>query len=366
MKVAVIGAGLGGLCLAQGLRGAGVEVEVYERDPDVSGRFQGYRIGLGDLGCDAMLSCLPERLRELFAATTGTLSGSRENYGPDLELRDSRPPMSATTVDRQVLRQLLLTGIDVRFGKRLSGYRVLGDGRVRAGFADGSVTEADLLVGADGINSAVRAQLDPDTEPEDTGVRCVIGRTPLTDRFAALVPGFGAGVSDGEVMLMIGLMRFRRAPREAGAELGVPLPDVGDYVRWVLMPVPDHEDRPPRDTVLAAIDGWHPDLRALVEAADPRHTSRLAIRVVRPGARWPLGPVTLLGDAIHATSPSGGNGANTALYDARRLRDLLVEPRADLLGAVDAYETAMFDYGARAVEYSVAALDQFLPARPAA
>jgi 2-polyprenyl-6-methoxyphenol hydroxylase-like FAD-dependent oxidoreductase len=62
--------------------------------------------------------------------------------------------------------------------------------------------------------------------------------------------------------------------------------------------------------------------------------------VVKPGGRWAPGPVTLLGDAIHATSPTGGNGANTALRDADLLRRCLIganEGRQDLLSAVDDY-----------------------------
>ncbi|MEU8636628.1 NAD(P)/FAD-dependent oxidoreductase [Amycolatopsis sp. NPDC048633] len=348
MKVAVIGAGLGGLCLAQGLREAGIDVEVFERDPGVHARFQGYRIGLADIGRDALLACLPARLHPLLDAVTGTLSGRRVFFDTQLRQLRELPPMTATAVDRHVLRHVLLDGVDVHFGKEFTGYR-----GTRAEFADGTHVDADLIVGADGIASAVRAQLAPDIRPTDTGVRCVIGRTTLTREYEMLVPGFGSGVSDGKVQLMLGLMRFRRPPREAGRELGVDLPDTPDYVRWVLLPAPEAPGK--------AVEGWHPRVRALVEATDPAHSAWLSISVVRPERRWSPGRVTLLGDAIHATSPSGGNGANAALHDARLLRDLLVQ--RDVPEAVEEYETQMLAYGAEAVDHSVAMLDQFLPGR---
>ncbi|HEY4005886.1 MAG TPA: FAD-dependent monooxygenase [Pseudonocardia sp.] len=86
--------------------------------------------------------------------------------------------------------------------------------------------------------------------------------------------------------------------------------------------------------------------------------------MVRPEQRWEPGPVTLLGNAIHATSPSGGNGANTALRDAHLSRDKLVDVahgRVALRAAMADYEHDMVIYGAEAVEHSVAMLPRFLP-----
>ncbi|WP_245374877.1 FAD-dependent oxidoreductase [Crossiella equi] len=94
--------------------------------------------------------------------------------------------------------------------------------------------------------------------------------------------------------------------------------------------------------------GWHPELRALVESADPDNSTHLTIRVVEPGTRWHPGPVTLLGDAIHATSPTGGNGASTALREAALLRDHLTEAahgRRPLLTALDTYEHQLVAQG---------------------
>jgi hypothetical protein len=73
------------------------------------------------------------------------------------------------------------------------------------------------------------------------------------------------------------------------------------------------------------MEGWHSDLRSLIEQADPDNSTLLSIRVVEPRERWMPGSVTLLGDAIHATSPTGGNGASTALRDADLLRRCLIE-----------------------------------------
>ena len=86
--------------------------------------------------------------------------------------------------------------------------------------------------------------------------------------------------------------------------------------------------------------------------------------MVKPGERWASGPVTLLGDAIHATSPTGGNGANTALRDADLLRRCLInanEGHQDLLTAVNDYEQQMFEYGAEAVRSSLDKLPAFAP-----
>jgi 2-polyprenyl-6-methoxyphenol hydroxylase-like FAD-dependent oxidoreductase len=372
MRVLVIGAGLGGLCLAQGLRRAGIEVTVCERDSGIAARLQGYRIVLTESGLVALRASLSGRWFRLFEATIGNLAGERPVLDPWLNRTGGMTPRRGTAIDRQVLRHLLLTGLDVHFGAELVSYRVRPDRRVEAAFSDGATRVAEVLVGADGISSSVRRTLTPQTAITDTGARCVIGRTPLTERFAALVPGFGTVVKSDRLNLLLGLMRFGMQPVEAAAALApeVSLPYVGDYLRWVMMlpaghPVAVGATRPAQDTVLELIQDWHPELWKLVEAADPDNSTLLSIRVVRPERHWAPGPVTLLGDAIHATAPSGGNGANTALHDANRLRQKLVEVaegRTELLGAIADYEHEMLRYGAEAVEHSLAMLPEFMPA----
>src|SRR6266566_935929 len=71
LRVLVIGAGLGGLCLAQRLHKAGVDVGVYERDTGLAVRTQGHRIHIDSRGEQALRECLPPSLYELFLATRG-------------------------------------------------------------------------------------------------------------------------------------------------------------------------------------------------------------------------------------------------------------------------------------------------------
>ncbi|MFF7471267.1 FAD-dependent monooxygenase [Streptomyces sp. NPDC008092] len=184
---------------------------------------------------------------------------------------------------------------------------------------------------------------------------------------------FSGGSADSKtagdgVSLLLGAMRFRTPPHRAAGQLApeVTLPEIGDSVRWavILPPNGSPADLTAQDAVLSRTEGRHPVLRALIEQADPDNSTLLSIRVVRPGERWASGPVTLLGDAIHAASPTGGNGANTALRDADLLRRRLVEAgegRQDLLGAVADYERQMFEYGAEAVRSSLDKLPAFAP-----
>src|SRR5215813_10570065 len=164
LEVIVIGAGIGGLALAQGLRRAGVEVAVYERDRTAADRLQGYRVHIDAAGSRALHGCLPPELFDAFVATCGRPSRGIGFYSHRLrELiwfgGDADPGADAVdrsrSASRASLRQVLLAGMAdaVHFGRTFVRYRLRADGRVDACFDDGSVATGDVLVGADGGNS---------------------------------------------------------------------------------------------------------------------------------------------------------------------------------------------------------------------
>lgn len=352
MRVIIIGAGLGGLTLAQGLLAEGIDFDLYERDNDAEARFQGYRIGLGDEGLEGLRACLPQRLHSLLEAISGEVSGDGRAVDIHLnELGRQAPQYEGKMFDRHVLRHLLLAGLGdrVHFGKHLAAYEVQPDNTVLARFTDGTSSAADLLVGADGMGSTVRRQLVPGVELVDLGIHGGIGRTLLTDQMHALVPGWSTMVQGPDVQLYLGKMLFRQDPEVAAAELApdVHLPSARSYLRWVMLVPPGAQldfpsfEADPAIALKAILDlmqDWHPDLRAILEQADPRNSGIGPLKDTGPITPWQLGPVTLLGDAAHPLPP-GGNGATMALQDAAQLRDILLEP--DLLPALADYETAM-------------------------
>ncbi len=386
LRVAVAGAGLGGLCLAQGLARAGVRVDVYERDPALHARRQGYRLHVDGRAGLALRDCLPPRLFDLFLATTGRpgatftvlSSGLRvlhETRG-DAAPADDDPARLSTSVNRQTLREILAAGIEdrVHFGRELVGFDHDSDG-VRLRFADGPAARASVLVGADGVNSVVRRRYLPGARLEDTGSRCLYGRTPLDESTLPLVPapmhdGFTA-VLGGRIGMAAGLVRFRRRPPEAATAIapGVALSPAGDYLMWAISARRD--DFPLPDERMGALDAaalhgiavtmvrsWHPDLRALVNRADVAETFFIRVRSSLPVPAWEPSRVTVLGDAIHAMSPARGSGANTALRDAAVLCRALTDPAGDpagLVAAIGGYERRMRDYGFAAVAASRAA-----------
>jgi 2-polyprenyl-6-methoxyphenol hydroxylase-like FAD-dependent oxidoreductase len=356
MRVIVIGAGLGGLGLAQALLGAGIDVEVYERDPALEARFQGYRIGLGERGLAALRQCLPSRLHPLLEAVGGELTG--DGRAVDARLNElGRTPREdeGLLFDRHVLRHLLFAGLKdrVHFAKKLDAYETLPGGGVLARFDDGATVICDVLVGADGMGSTVRRQLLPAVEILDTGVSGVIGRTPLTPRFQSLVPGWSTLVMDGDLRLFLGKMPFRRPPHEAAAELApdVALPEIDSYLRWVLLMPPGPWDgegagvRDGIDIVSDLIRDWHPLLREMIREGDRDNSGLGPIRYADVIEPWTTGPVTLLGDSAHPMPP-GGLGANLAFLDAVSLCEGLVAAsrgETGLLPAIAGHERRMYD-----------------------
>lgn len=170
-EVIIVGGGIGGLCLAQALKQAGVPYRVYERDESPAARLQGYRLNVEPFGARALHDCLPGPLWELLVQTSGdpgpgmgafTQRMRTLMYEPGINQPD--PADRAHAVSRSTLRQLLLAGLDnVTFGKEFAGYDQDGD-RVTVHFTDGSSDSGTLLVGADGGRSRVRSQLLPQAE----------------------------------------------------------------------------------------------------------------------------------------------------------------------------------------------------------
>jgi 2-polyprenyl-6-methoxyphenol hydroxylase-like FAD-dependent oxidoreductase len=378
MKVAVIGAGIGGLALAHGLLRAGAEVTVYERDETLDSRGQGYRLHL-DAG-PALHACLPPDLYELCVATSGRPSTAMTVVTERLRLlrrteielpADPLDPATlSTSVNRQTFREILAARLDdvIEFGRTCTGFEQ-DPGGVAIHFSDGSTAGAEVLVAADGISSPVRRRYLPHAEVADTGIACVYGRTPLTEETRPLVPapvwdGFTA-VAGSTAGMAAGVLDFREPPPQAARRLApdVELSPAQPYLMWAVTASAGQfagrlEGLSPAElhaVTLSTIRRWHPDLRRLVTLASVPETSLAAIRTAIPVAPWPPSRVTLLGDAIHAMSPAGGSGANTALRDAALLaRQLGAAARGEQspVQAVAEYERRMVDYGFAAVRAS--------------
>ena len=385
LHVLIIGGGVGGLCLAQGLKQSGISVAVYERDRSVHFRSQGYRIHINPDGSQALHDCLPENLFNLFVATSGLpATGRLANYDSQLRELDSRPlhqvvadsPFTLSTeVNRLTLREVLLAGLDdiVHFGKTLERFEHVGAGVVRASFADGASAEGDVLIGADGTHSVTRQLLLPEARVSEVGF-ALYGKTPLTPEAMEWIPenvlkGFSRVADPSGVAMMFGTYRKREEFAVATAKYAphLHLTETQDYLMWTFraelsqLGLTEKELWHADPAMLHAAAGrlvkaWHPTLRQIVAEADIPATFSVGFRASEPVKQWQATNVTLLGDAIHTMPPFRGVGANTALRDAALLHHKLVDvatKEVPLVQAIGEYEAAMLEYGFAAVKNSI-------------
>jgi salicylate hydroxylase len=385
MKVVVIGGGIGGLTLAQGLLGAGVDTEVFERDRTPTDRMQGYRVHINPSGSRALHACLPPHLFDAFVASAAA-PNPRAGIGIySHRLREliwfggigDAPPDrvdSGKSVSRISLRQVLLAELDnaMHFDKTFAHYQVNPDTTVTAHFTDGSSASGDILVGADGGNSRVRQQYLPHAPRLDTRVTGIQGRVWLTDDIRARLP---ARLPDGPAMIFgpggsgmfLAMHEFPPIPADLTEIVGAEAATQRDFVMWGLLArrakFPSDLDQLNEAELLTLasdrIARWHPAVRGLVAASDPATVLLTPIRTSTEPDPWPATTVTLLGDAIHSMPPTGGIGANTALRDAQLLTANLARAAiGDMppLEAIADYETEMRQYGFAAVRASVANL----------
>ncbi len=380
--VLIIGAGTGGLCLAQVLDRAGVGVAVYERDRTrTDGRF-GFRVGISPDGSRALRACLPGELYATFRATTAlaprhfTILSERLGELLGLDTADD----DEHSVSRMTLRQVLLTGVEevVHFDRRFTRYERHEDGTITAFFADGTTATGAVLVGADGSGSPVRRQYLPRAEMVETDLFGATAKLPLTDETRRLLtPRMIRGVSmvwapHGFTTIVHvmefpwdrdGVVKQRIGGNDAellNAWPGLNFDNTRDYI---MLGFGAHRRHLPEDFM--GLDGpalhrllldrtarWHPNLRTLYQLAYPSTCFPINIRTSVPMAPWETTNVTLIGDAVHTMTPGLGVGANTALRDAQILGSALVaahQGRTPVLEAIAEYERQMHGYAWEAV-----------------
>lgn len=346
-KILIAGAGLGGLTAALALIRRGHEVHVFEQAQ-----------ALGEVGAGLQLSANATRI----FADLGVAQALRErasepagkevrlwNTGQTWKLFDLGAESIAQyghpyyTMYRPDLHQLLVDAVTsaqpgaIVLGARCEGFESTSTG-VALKLADGRRIEGDLLVGADGVHSRIRAQLFGGDAPAFSGClawRGVIPAQRLPERLRRPVAtnwiGPGGHVIHyplrrGELVNFVGIVERGDWTQESWTTAGTVAECAGDFA------------------------GWHEDVQTLIRSIETPYKWALMQR--EPMRRWSVGRVTLLGDACHPTLPFLAQGAAMAIEDGAMLARCIDAGAADVERALVRYEQARTERTSRIVRGS--------------
>ncbi|KJY47743.1 FAD-dependent oxidoreductase [Streptomyces sp. NRRL S-444] len=361
-RIAVIGGGPGGLTCARILQQHGMAVTVHERDTSRSARDQG---GTLDMHPDSGQAALREAgLLEEFLALARPEGRQMRLVGRDGRvLLDVIPPAAEAgtpaedgnpEIDRGQLRDLLLDSLEpdtVRWNHKLAHAEPLTGGTHRLHFADGTATEADLVVGADGAWSHVRRLLSG-AAPVYTGVTFV--ETGLDDADTRH-PALASLTGDGTMMALDdnrGFVAQRNSHQHIRVYIGMRTGQ--DWDREADLDLAD--EGAVRGALLQEFTGWSPDLLGFITDTDTGYVNRPLYALPVPHT-WQHTPgLTLLGDAAHLMSPFSGMGANLAMLDGADLARALID-NAAVDDAVRAYEALLLPRSREAAEGAAEGID---------
>ncbi|HET9538078.1 MAG TPA: FAD-dependent monooxygenase [Mesorhizobium sp.] len=327
-RIAVIGAGLGGATIAALLQREGFQVRVYEQARSFERIGAGIHVSanvmkvLRHLDAEHRLSQIGihpdtftsrkwdtgEVLFELPLGNTG-----EQNYGA-----------SYITVHRHDLHAAILEKVQpgtIEFGRRLTDVKLNG-GVANLSFADEWAADADVVIGADGVNSKLR--------------EAVVG--PSNSRFTGAVAHRAIYPS-----ALLGDMKVRNCTKWWGPNSHILIYYIEQSRKEVyLVTSAKGEWRSQaswefcaREEVTSAFKGFHPEVRKVIETAP--ELTKWPILDIDPIDTWNKGPLVLLGDACHAMTPYMASGAAMAIEDAAVLARCLVQ-EADHTAAFSLYQ----------------------------
>jgi len=329
-SIAIIGGGIGGLTAASVLLRAGFDVQVYEQAKALGEVGAGINIGpnaariLHRLGIgDALGQC---------GVKPATFDQRRWDDGRILLRSPLGQAVESTfgvpyyTFHRGDLHRVLAETIPaerVHLAHRFT-HRIDRGDWVEAYFENGAAISADVLVGADGIHSAVRHALFGPEQPRFTGCVAYRGLVPA-ERLTHLdlemrnQMWLGPGAHVVHYFVAAGRLVNFVAVIEEDSWLGESWVDRGEVVE-----------------ALAAFKGWHSQVLSVIGAVD--ETYKWALFDRSPLPRWSVGRVTLLGDSCHPMLPFMGQGAGQAIEDAATLKACLLKLAHDVPAALRLYE----------------------------
>jgi 2-polyprenyl-6-methoxyphenol hydroxylase-like FAD-dependent oxidoreductase len=356
LRIAIIGAGLGGLTFARTLQKNGLDAVIFERDANRHARSQGGTLdmhvesgqrALADAGLEAEFRAIarPEGQGLKVVDKAGNFLWNEED---DPESFD-RPE-----VDRGTLRDMLIDSLEasrIRWGQKLVRIEPVENGCHILHFENGSSVKAGVLVGADGALSRVRKLLT-DAKPIYTGVSFVEIGIPDADNTH---PELSKMVGKGSFMALSdnkGLIAQRNGDGRIRVYVAFRMEEDGLKNSGILFDQPAEA----RAAILERFSDWAPELTDLIRYCDDVFMPR-PINMLKIGLDWESQPgVTVIGDAAHLMSPFAGAGANLAMLDASELVRELIAAR-DPSVAIKAYEAKMFERAKEMGEESARNLD---------
>lgn len=317
VRVAIVGAGIGGLTAAIALRAHGIDAHVYEQAGELKALGAGVSIApngsriLTGLGLAEPLKALAGPLsRYVFRTWQGQpIAGepSSLSFGDP-----TRTWFLHRGEFQRVLGEALPSGA-ITFGAKVVGASERAGG-VTVHFADGGAVEADLVVGADGIHSRLQGAVCHPAQPVSEGIMAYRGLVPA-ERLAGVD---AIGDLSTSAMWMGPSRSFLVYPVSAGRLLNVVAfaPTDLDVLESWTAPGDIRE-------LAASYVGWDQPVLDIIDAMD--ETFRWGIYDRAPLRQWSSERITLLGDSAHAVVPHLGQGANQAIEDAITLAVLLGE-----------------------------------------